>query len=55
MGRCCTLFHWRVTLWLPLAAQALMVSHLLWLAQRVLRGGGDAGGASRGLRGARRR
>ena len=31
-------FHWRVTLWGPLAAQALIVSHLLWLAQRCLRG-----------------
>jgi len=33
------LFHWRVSLWLPLAAQALVVSHLLWVTQRVLRGG----------------
>lgn len=33
------LFHWRATLWLPLAAQALLVSHLLWLAQRAMRGG----------------
>ncbi|MBR0654277.1 hypothetical protein GXW79_04195 [Roseomonas arctica] len=32
------LFHWRVSLWLPLAAQALMVSHLLWLVLRVVRG-----------------
>ncbi|MBR0683914.1 hypothetical protein GXW74_25805 [Roseomonas eburnea] len=31
-------FHWRVTLWGPLVAQALIVSHLLWLTQRVLRG-----------------
>ena len=31
-------FHWRVTLWGPLTAQALIVSHLLWLAQRCLRG-----------------
>lgn len=31
-------FHWRVSLWGPLAAQALVVSHLLWLTQRVLRG-----------------
>jgi hypothetical protein len=30
--------HGRLTLWLPLAAQALMVSWLLWLVQRVLRG-----------------
>ncbi|MXP63326.1 hypothetical protein E0493_08170 [Roseomonas sp. M0104] len=33
------LFHWRQTLWLPLLAQGLVVSHLLWLVQRVLRGG----------------
>jgi len=31
-------FHWRVTLWAPLVAQALLVSHLLWLTQRALRG-----------------
>jgi len=37
------LFHWRVTLWLPLAAQALIVSHLLWLTQRVLRGSATSG------------
>jgi hypothetical protein len=37
------LFHWRTTLWLPLAAQALVVSHLLWLTQRVLRGGAAPG------------
>jgi hypothetical protein len=30
------LFHWRVTLWLPMAAQALLVSHLLWLTARAL-------------------
>lgn len=30
--------HWRVTLWLPLAAQALLASHLLWLTQRALTG-----------------
>jgi hypothetical protein len=36
------LFHWRLTLWLPMAAQALMVSWLLWLTQRVLRGGASA-------------
>lgn len=36
-------FHWRVSLWLPLAAQGLLVSHLLWLAQRVLRGGATPG------------
>ena len=33
------LLHWRQTLWLPLLAQGLIVSHLLWLVQRVLRGG----------------
>ncbi len=33
------LFHWRQTLWLPLAAQGLAVSHLLWMTQRALRGG----------------
>jgi hypothetical protein len=32
------LFHWGVTLWLPLAAQALFVSHLLWLTGRVISG-----------------
>jgi len=35
------LFHWRVSLWLSLAAQALMVSHLLWLTLRVVRGEGS--------------
>ena len=44
-GRCCILFHWRVTLWLPLAAQGLVLSWLLWLVQRSL-GGGDGGAAS---------
>nr|WP_198373410.1 hypothetical protein [Roseomonas rosulenta] len=37
------LFHWRVTLWLPLAAQAVVVSHLLWLVQRVVRGSATPG------------
>ncbi len=32
------LFHWRLTLWGPVAAQALMVSHLLWLTGRVFWG-----------------
>jgi hypothetical protein len=36
-------FHWRLTLWLPLAAQGLMLSWLLWLAQRALRGGARPG------------
>lgn len=31
------LFHWRTTLWLPLAAQALVLSHLLWLVARCVR------------------
>ncbi|UPG72449.1 hypothetical protein MVG78_18505 [Roseomonas gilardii subsp. gilardii] len=30
------LFHQRQTLWLPLLAQGLMLSHLLWLAARAL-------------------
>lgn len=37
------LFHWRVSLWLPLVAQGLVVSHLLWLAQRALRGAAKPG------------
>lgn len=32
------LFHWERTLWAPLLAQGLVLSHLLWLTQRVLRG-----------------
>lgn len=32
------LFHWEVSLWLPLAAQGLLLSHLLWLTQRAVRG-----------------
>jgi hypothetical protein len=32
------LAHWRISLWLPLAAQALLLSHLLWLTGRVLWG-----------------
>lgn len=32
------LFHWRISLWAPLAAQAAIVSHLLWLAQRCVCG-----------------
>ncbi|TDH61836.1 hypothetical protein E2C06_14990 [Dankookia rubra] len=35
-------FHWRVTLWLPLVAQGLVLSWLLWLVQRSL-GGATAG------------
>jgi hypothetical protein len=37
------LFHWRVTLWAPLVAQGLILSHLLWLTQRVWRGGASPG------------
>ncbi|MFC7473420.1 hypothetical protein ACFQS7_03590 [Dankookia sp. GCM10030260] len=33
-------FHWRITLWLPLAAQGLVLSWLLWLVQRSLGGVG---------------
>ncbi|WP_229681497.1 hypothetical protein [Neoroseomonas lacus] len=36
------LTHWRVSLWLPMVAQGLVVSHLLWLVQRAL-GGAAAG------------
>ena len=32
------LFHWRVTLWAPMLAVALGLSHLLWLAQRAVWG-----------------
>ncbi|WP_237214274.1 hypothetical protein [Falsiroseomonas oryziterrae] len=32
------LFHWRLTLWGPVLAQGMMLSWLLWLAQRSLRG-----------------
>jgi hypothetical protein len=32
-------FHWGWSLWPALAGQALVVSHLLWLAQRAARGG----------------
>ncbi|MGI9127770.1 MAG: hypothetical protein ACR2IG_06145 [Roseomonas sp.] len=31
-------FHWRVSLWGPVVAQGLILSHLLWLTQRVMRG-----------------
>lgn len=36
-------FHWRVTLWAPLLAQGMMLSWLLWLVQRALRGRATAG------------
>ena len=39
MGPSCTLFHWGWSLWPALAGQALVVSHLLWVAQRAARGG----------------
>ncbi|WP_237214273.1 hypothetical protein [Falsiroseomonas oryziterrae] len=32
------LFHWQVTLWPAVAAQVLIASHLVWLAQRMARG-----------------
>ena len=31
-------FHWHISLWGPVIAQGLILSHLLWLTQRVLRG-----------------
>ena len=31
-------FHWRISLWGPVIAQGLILSHLLWLTQRVVRG-----------------
>ncbi|HEV7266104.1 MAG TPA: hypothetical protein VGN83_14460 [Falsiroseomonas sp.] len=31
------LFHWQVSLWPAVAAQALIASHLVWLAQRMVR------------------
>ena len=37
------LFHWGVTLWGPALAQALILSHLLWLVQRVVAGEARAG------------
>lgn len=32
------LFHWRITLWGPVLAQGVILSWLLWLVQRALRG-----------------
>ncbi len=32
-------FHWGWSLWLALAGQVLVLSHLLWVAQRAARGG----------------
>jgi hypothetical protein len=37
------LFHWRVTLWGPVLAQGLLLSWLLWLTQRAIRGEATAG------------
>ena len=31
-------FHWRISLWGPVVAQGLILSHVLWLTQRVMRG-----------------
>ena len=31
-------FHWRISLWGPVVAQGVILSHLLWLTQRVMRG-----------------
>ncbi|MCA3357801.1 MAG: hypothetical protein ING02_07365 [Roseomonas sp.] len=31
-------FHWRISLWGPVVAQGMILSHLLWLTQRALRG-----------------
>jgi hypothetical protein len=33
------LFHWGWSLWPALAGQVLLLSHLLWVAQRAMRGG----------------
>ena len=35
-GPLLALFHLRLTLWLPLAAQCLLVSHLLWLTRATV-------------------
>ena len=31
-------FHWRISLWGPVIAQGLILSHLLWLTLRLMRG-----------------
>jgi hypothetical protein len=36
-------FHWHLSLWGPVLAQGLALSHLLWLAQRGLRGAATPG------------
>ena len=38
-------FHWRLSLWPAAAAQALLLSWLLWRTGRMLRGRAEAGGA----------
>ena len=30
-------FHWRISLWGPVIAQGLILSHLLWVTRRVVR------------------
>ncbi|MBU8539711.1 hypothetical protein [Falsiroseomonas tokyonensis] len=42
-GPLMALFHWHTSLWGPLLAQGLCLSHLLWLAQRALRGSAGPG------------
>ncbi|WP_198377964.1 hypothetical protein [Neoroseomonas rubea] len=42
-GAALHLFHWGVSLWPALGAQVLMVSHLLWMAQRGARGDATPG------------
>lgn len=37
-------FHWCISLWPPALAQGLLLSWLLWLVQRVIRGRAAAGG-----------
>jgi hypothetical protein len=36
-------FHWRVSLWFPAAAQAVLLSWLLWLTLRMVRGAARPG------------
>jgi len=31
-------FHWRISLWGPVIAQGVILSHILWLTQRVVQG-----------------
>nr|WP_246602996.1 hypothetical protein [Falsiroseomonas tokyonensis] len=37
------LFHWQLSLWPAVLAQGLIASHLIWLAQRALRGAAQPG------------